>query len=170
MLVKGFGSMNDHMGPGNAYNRFGVTLEGIYESISPFDRYERIKGKTIFTGDIYECIASTFIAGDYFGGSIKVFYAVYIAEAGSGAGNGPFVFFSRRQIFSHSTGDIFPDKNFFNRPVLMDSGTFFKYLTVHLARALHPFTNAVVDRPMPAADNIATMASKSSALVKCLQP
>ena len=103
-------------------------------------------------------------------GGIKVFYTVNIAEAGCCAGDGPFVFFNRCQIFSHSAGDIFPDRNLFNRPVLIDSGIFFKYLSVHLARALQPFTNAVVDRPMPAADKIAMKPSASSDLVKCFQP
>ena len=93
-----------------------------------------------------------------------------IAETGGCAGDGPFVFFSRCQIFSHSAGEIFPDRNFFNRPVLMVAGTFFKYLSVFLARAFEPLMNAVVDSPMPEVDNIATMPSKSSALVNFFQP
>ncbi len=99
-----------------------------------------------------------------------MFYTVDIAETGCCAWDGPFVFFSRCQIFSHSAGETFPVRNFFNRPVLIVSGTFFRYLIVHLARALLPLINAVVERPMPAADKIATMPSASSALVKRFQP
>ena len=99
-----------------------------------------------------------------------MFYTVNIAETGCCAGNGPFVFFSRCQIFLHSADEIFPDRNFFNRPVLIDSGTFFRYLIVFLAMALLPLTNAVVESPMPAADNMATMLSASSVRVKRFQP
>ncbi len=96
-------------------------------------------------------------------------FIVDITEERRSTRNGT-VFFDRLQIFSHSAGDTLPDRNFFNSPVLIDSGTFFKYLSVFLARALLPLINPVVDRPMPAADNKATMPSTSSDLVNFFQP
>jgi len=122
------------------------------------------------TGGTNEDIAGTSMAGNYIRCGIKIFYAVDIAEAGCCPGDAKLVFFSRCQIFSHSLGETFPDRNLFNRPVLIDSGTFFKYLSVFLARAFEPLMNAVVDSPMPDNDNSRIHPSASSALVNFFQP
>ena len=62
--MKGFNSVDDQVGFGDAYNSFGITLESINEPVLPFDRHRRIQGKTIVTGYIDECIAGSFVAGD----------------------------------------------------------------------------------------------------------
>ena len=64
MLVENFYSVDYYVGFGDADNCFGITLESINEAGFPFFRHERIKGKTIITGDIDEHIADSFVAGD----------------------------------------------------------------------------------------------------------
>lgn len=102
---------------------------------------------------------------DYFSQS----YVVNIGQTRNSAGYGPVVFFNSAQIFLQFSGETFPDRNFFSKPLLKEAGTFFKYLSVFLARALVPFRKGVLERPIPAADRIKMNLSKSSLLVMYFQ-
>jgi len=73
VLVKDFNSVDDQVGFGDADDCFGITLEGINEAGFPFLWQCRIQTKSIFTSDIDEHITSSFMAGDYISGGIKIF-------------------------------------------------------------------------------------------------
>lgn len=108
--------MNNQVGFSDADDCFGITLKGIYEASFPFMGQGRIEGQAISTGDVDEYTTGTFVAGDYVCGSIKMLYTVNVTEAGGCTWNGPFVFFSRCQIFSQSVGDTLPEMKLFNNP------------------------------------------------------
>jgi hypothetical protein len=98
-----------------------------------------------------------------------MFNVMNITQAGYGAGNGPVVFFNNAQILLQFADDSFPERNFLSNPLLIETGTFFRYLRVFLASAFVPFRNGVLERPMPAADKIVTNPSKSWPPVKYSQ-
>jgi len=64
VLVKDFNGVDDQLGFGDAYDSFGISLEGINKPVLQSIRQGRVQGKSFITGNTNKYITGLYLTGN----------------------------------------------------------------------------------------------------------